>query len=261
MKKPKLRMVQCLVIGFMIFSLSACQERVISPTALSTASHINNYPASRSVTPFFHTATPVPTQTQLPSATVSSPPTQSVPWTPVPLSVIEWIRYEHDKSGVTVEYPSDWCTIHLRGDEDWNEYTDYHISYFGPPECESWRGLVQEYPGVILEIYRRPLQSRSVTDPHTWQPNEGGCKVQWERPVSVPNAEGLQFVWASDDFDGPCRTVMTIYYSQSFELEIRLSTDIPPAVWEKAISEGFEEAVASDYAILDYMSRSIRIVR
>src|SRR5574341_516796 len=136
-------------------------------------------PASLSTFTPTLTLTSVPTST--PNATSTLPPVETITWT----------RYTHEESGVSVEYPSIWCSQFLGGDEDWDSYLDQHSVYLGPPPCEDRRGYRHSYPTIVLDIYREP---NPYPPPNLADEGETGCKTVWFKPIRVPNVEGFEFI-------------------------------------------------------------------
>jgi hypothetical protein len=175
---------------------------------------------------------PIPTQTLIP-----------VPPPPVATS---WLTYTH-LSGVSLQYPADW---QVEGDNPM-ELVVFHPS-----------GASGGISRMVLRIYDRPLEERVVTDPYTWQPNEGGYEVQWAKPISTLEAEGLQFAWGRySNADGWQATLMAIYYSEPNELDIRLSTELDYESLQLVESVGFDEVIATRFQVFEQMAQSIVINR
>lgn len=87
-----------------------------------------------------------------------------------------------------------------------------------------------------------------MTDPHSWGPNEGGYEVLWEKPISIQDADGLEFIYGIPS-DNPVSGWLTaIYYSEKHGLEVRL--------------DSFADTIPTEsnkYNIFEHMVKSVRI--
>jgi len=99
-----------------------------------------------------------------------------------------------------------------------------------------------------VDVYHRPIKDKAIADPHTWVPNEGRYEVLWERPISIENADGLEFIWGIPAENQIGGFLIAIYYSELHELEVRLSTDAASIPTE---SDKFD--------VFEYMVESVRI--
>jgi hypothetical protein len=102
-------------------------------------------------------------------------------------------------------------------------------------------------------------EDRDVTDPYTWQPNEGGYEVFWAKTIMMAEAEGLEFVWARRTGSGfEDGSLMAITYSEPNQLDIRLYMGLPNAI----LREGEEEEldfILSEFDFFEAMAKSSRI--
>ena len=208
-------------------------------------------PASLTPTP---TSTITPTITSTLTLTPTPVSTPSGTSTLPPIDVITWIRYKHEKSGVSVEYPSIWCSKFLWGDENWDSYLDNHNVYLGPPPCEDKQGLMNHYyPAVVLSIYREP---NPYPPPNLTDEGETGCKTVWFKPISIPDAEGFEFIVSALDWS--CSLLVAKYYSEGHEVGIWLKTSMTSHIWEPELSNKIESAM-KNYEIFEHIARSIFI--
>jgi hypothetical protein len=196
------------------------------------------------ITPVF---TPTLTLTSVPTSTPNA--TSTLP----PLEKIAWTRYTHEKSGVSVEFPSIWCSQFLWGDENWDSYLDQYSVYLGPPPFEGKRGFRHSYPAIVLDIYRdpNPYPSPNLTDE-----GETGCKTVWFKPIRVPNAEGFESIGSA--FDRSCSFLLAKYYSEEYKVGVWLQTPINSHIWEPELSSKIESAM-KNYEIFEHMVESVRI--
>ncbi len=190
---------------------------------------------------------PIPTQTALPLPTSRPAPT-STPLPQVPIAT-EWLTYTHE-SGVSIQYPANWQV---------RSNPSYNTVVFGIQLDEAF---IPSYR-VVLDVYDRSHKDRAIANPYTWQPNEGGYEVHWARPISINVASGLEFVWGSYyDHKWDTRpTLNAIYYSEKYELDVRLSTPIDDGSIELIETNGFTDTIASRFVVFEYMMKSVEINR
>ncbi|MEJ5309155.1 MAG: hypothetical protein WHX52_05250 [Anaerolineae bacterium] len=114
-----------------------------------------------------------------------------------------------------------------------------------------------------MEVYNRPRKERAITDPHSWEGNEGGYKVHWEKKISIESAEGLEFVWGAvlDNQWDTAPSLEAVYYSEQYELDIRLSTAFDIPYLELMQSSDPAGAISARFGIFEHMVQSIRINR
>ena len=165
----------------------------------------------------FATATPSPTLT--PTPTVINPPA---------LEDIKWSTYE-SFAGVSFEYPTDWLLI-VHNQEYFVEFT---FPYF------PWN--------VSVYVFDRPLKDKSFADPHNWNPNDGK-EVLWERPISIENANGLEFIYGTPSDNQVSGLLIANYYSEKHALEVRFFcfADMIPTESDK-------------FAIFEHIIQSVQI--
>lgn len=164
-----------------------------------------------------------------------------------PTAPVERISYAHP-SGISLQYPAGW------------EFTSteipdgYPVVVFVDP-----RDPDASSPRISLEVYDRLPEDRDVTDPYTWQPNEGGYEVQWSQPITMAEAEGVELIWArqigSALEDG---TLMAVAYSELHQLDMRLSMTLPDTTLQEGETEGWE-SVISDFGAFQEMLTTIVI--
>ncbi len=188
---------------------------------------------------------PVPTQTPLPPPT-STPASTSTPLPQVPIAA-DWLTYTH-KSGVSIQYPANWQV---------SAYPSYSSVVFGIQLDEA---LIPGYR-VVLDVYDRSHKDRAIADPYTWQPNEGGYEVHWAKPISIEAASGLEFVWGLY-YDHRWDTrpeLYAIYYSEKYELDVRLSTPIDDGSIGLIETNGFTDTIPSRFLVFEHMMKSVKI--
>jgi hypothetical protein len=97
---------------------------------------------------------------------------------------------------------------------------------------------------VSVDVYHRP----AMTDPHSNVPNEGRYEVLWEKPISVENAEGLEYIWGipADNQIGGILTA--IYYSEQHQIQVVLRTDADAIPTE-----------SNKFGVFEYIVQSVRI--
>ncbi|MBI5031000.1 MAG: hypothetical protein HZB51_10770 [Chloroflexi bacterium] len=178
------------------------------------------------------------TQTETP------PPTLLIPTATDALNATtntSWKTYVF-KQKVTVDYPSGWSVVPL---------TDDSVD-FRSPDRHSY---------VRLELYSRPLKDSALANPHSWENNQGGYKIHWEKPIAMDSAEGFEFIWGvrhNDQWDD-LPFLMAVYYSQRDELDVRLTTSVDAQGARMMQTLGFEQAIAARFSIFEQMVSSVRI--
>ena len=232
----------------MVLIVSACTSAPLPvseefPT-VTTSTPISTFTPTSIITPAF-----TPTLTLTSSPTSASTALATLP----PVETITWTRYSHEKSGVSVEYPSIWCSQFLWGDENWDSKLDQHSAYLGPPSCGDKGGLNHAYPAIVLDIYREPYP---YPPPNLTDEGETGCKTVWFKPIRVPKAEGFEFIVSA--FDGGCSHLVAKYYSEEYKVGIWLKTDMISHIWEPELSSKVESAM-KNYEIFEHMVESVRI--
>jgi hypothetical protein len=141
------------------------------------------------------TETPVPTLT--PTGIVITPPA---------FEEIKWAPYEF-QVGASFEYPSDWFINSITRQEDFVEFVFPYSPY-----------------NLSARVFDLPVNDKAMTDPHSWGANEGGYELLWEKPISIQDASGLEFIWGVPS-DNPVGGWLTaIYYSEKHGLMLRLDT-------------------------------------
>lgn len=196
------------------------------------------HPSGQAIPP--NSATPSLVPTPLPSVDSSVSDAQA--------SSIGWLTYT-SSDGVTVQYPTEWVV---------EEFDNRSIAFISPTIDEHLDNHEQR---VMLNIYPRPPADRAIADPHTWPPNEGGYKIQWEQPLAVEYANGLLFVNAPDSsFTGDERapSLSAIYYSEPHELDVRLETSLNQEAVAAVKEEWFDAAFAQHHPIFLHMVESVR---
>ena len=104
------------------------------------------------------------------------------------------------------------------------------------------------FNNVRVTVEHRPLEDKEITNPHTWAPNEGSYEVLWEKPITVENAQGLEFIWGIPAENQIGGSLIAIYYSEQHELEVRLSTDADDIPTE-----------SNRFAVFEHMVQSVQI--
>lgn len=158
-------------LAFLAALLSGCGS-AIEPTERFTLP-TKNSPTVSTGTPALTPTVPTQTPTIAQTKTKQAEPT----YTPTEIVVTNWGTFSHP-IGLSLEYPTDW-KVDVYNDDVWIQ-----ILFNG-----------KRY----VEIYPRPIDEQDFEDPHTWQPNEGGYEIQWEKLIVVDGAEGYEFVWGFDD--------------------------------------------------------------
>jgi hypothetical protein len=219
--------------------IASCSQE--QPTA--TLEPTNTSFSIRSSTPTFtQTVTPTttPSHTNTPEPTVTLTPT-FFPLFPV---VKEWSTYTvpFGDVGVSIQYPADWQVNPINNFDQ----ISFHL--------DAAREISRNY-GYQLYIYKRLIADRHFTDPHTWEPNEGGYKVLWEKPIKVDGLTGVEFVWGPDILG----SLEGILYSQEYELDIRLSGSLDHIAEKDVIEIGYDNIIQEHFHIFEYMLQSIRV--
>jgi len=181
-------------------------------------------PGDLAITPSVRVTTE-PT-TSIDSGILSPPATMSVPQPA--FEDIKWTTFTFD-AGVSFAYPSTWTIISSQGDS---------VEFSG----------FSSIPYLRVEANHLPIEEKAIGDPHSWQPNEGGYEILWEKPISIENAKGLEFIWGTPADDQLSAMLIAIYYSEQHELEVRLSTNS-----ERTPSE------SDSFNVFEYMVQSVRI--
>jgi len=140
---------------------------------------------------------------------------------------IKWATYVFD-AGVSFEYPHEWIIMASREDEDSVEFfATAYLPY-----------------NVSVDIYQR----QAWDNPHSGVPNEGGYEVLWEKPISIENADGLEYIWgipANNQIGG---VLTAIYYSKQHQIQVVLRTDADAVPTE-----------SNQFSVFEYMVQSVRI--
>jgi len=143
------------------------------------------------------------------------------------LDDIKWATYVFD-AGVSFEYPHEWIIMASREDEDSVEFfATAYLPY-----------------NVSVDIYQR----QAWDNPHSGVPNEGGYEVLWEKPISIENADGLEYIWgipANNQIGG---VLTAIYYSKQHQIQVVLRTDADAVPTE-----------SNQFSVFEYMVQSVRI--
>ena len=188
------------------------------PTAYAT---LPNLPPTKISMPVYVTWEAIAT-----SATPTFIPTITPIIQPV-FEDIKWNVYRFDK-GVTFEHPSEW-NINIQA-------------------MDFVRFSVYEGNSVRAEVYDRPVEDSTVTNPHSWGSNEGGYEVLWEKPISIEQANGLEFIWGQQNDRQVAGELIVILYSEQYELDVRL-------VMEAATIP----TNADKFRVFEHMVQSIRL--
>jgi hypothetical protein len=143
--------------------------------------------------------------------------------------------------GVSVAYPSDWQITTLAGSG---------IRFSLPIKTDL---LSSQAPNYIVQfnVYERPLADRAIADPHTWSPNEGRVEITWEKPICVPGAEGLLFLWGSHNLNA-------VLYNEKEELDVRLSTSLDLESFQMTGQIGLDAVILQRFHVFNHMVGSIR---
>lgn len=143
------------------------------------------------------------------------------------LDDIKWATYVFD-AGVSFEYPHDWIIMASREGED---SVEFFVTSYLPYN-------------VSVDVYHRP----AMTDPHAGIPNEGGYEVLWEKPISIENADGLEYISGIPADQHIGGVLFAKYFSEQYKLEIILRTDADAIPTE-----------ANKFSVFEYMVQSVRI--
>lgn len=201
--------VQLLLFVLIVFP-GACTVKPTSPPSLVA-------PTSYTIATKLP-ATVMPTPSLLPTSIPTAPLV-----TRLDIENIKWATYKFS-AGVTFEYPSEWIIISQ--DVNWVWFSGYGEN-------------------VRVNVYDRPAERKAVANPHTWGTNEGGYEVLWEKPISIENAAGLEFIWGQPSNDQIAGYLYAIYYSEQHELDVRLSTDSDTITIDSDTFRAFEHMVQS----------------
>lgn len=151
-----------------------------------------------------------------------------------------WLMFTHEM-GVSIKYPADWNS----------EFSADRAVFLSPDGSR-----------ILWEIYPRPLSERALTDPNTWVPNQGGYEIHWSKEISIPHAEGLEFIWGV--YQGNAWDVapqlMAVLYSEESELDIRLSTFFDSEIMAKLDEEGPDRTISTHFEVFEQMLQSMQIV-
>jgi hypothetical protein len=183
------------------------------------------------------TSTPLPT-----IIPTSTPITQ-------PPSTEEWLAYV-GADGASIQYPAGWHVV--------------NATYTSIVRFESLVDTVVNPNYVIyFDVFAVPLEQRSMADPYTWQPNEGGYAVQWGKPISIAGASGVEFIWGCYEENGQwdaLPSLYAIYYSERHELMIWIFTHLDDRSLELIEAMGFSGTVSSRFGVFEHMVESVRIL-
>jgi hypothetical protein len=174
-------------------------------------------------------------------------PTSTVPGsTPNASKEPDWLVYRLNKD-ISIEYPNGWTV------EPENNLEGTDAAWFHPTQSDQ--------ASIKVESHLRPLAERSVADPQTWIPNEGGYEIHWTQPVTAGDLTGQMLVWGvkqNDEWDMP-PWMMAMFYNETLELDIRLTTEFTPQSLETVQSSGFGSALADHFSIFQHMAEHIRM--
>jgi hypothetical protein len=151
-----------------------------------------------------------------------------------------WLIYTHEL-GVSIKYPVDWSS----------EFTADGAIFLSPDGSR-----------ILWEIYPRPVSERASTDPNTWVPNQGGYEIHWSKSISIPDAEGLEFIWGTQlgNSWGVAPQLMAILYSEDAELDVRLSTFFDIEAIATLEEEGPDPTISKHFEEFEQMLQSVQIV-
>lgn len=173
------------------------------------------------------------------------------PFLPV---VSEWLTYTY-AGGVSIQYPAGWkITVW-----DWEEDATISIEL---PEA------IGDSPFYTyrLYIYHRPPEHKSTADPHSWQPNEGGYEIQWEKSVVIDNSPGFVVVWGSFRINPDTNkrewdstpTLNVNLYNEKYSLDVRLVKSLDRDTVLEFDPETFGSTAWKKYYVFEHMFNSIR---
>ncbi|MGB2963572.1 MAG: hypothetical protein WBB69_06255 [Anaerolineales bacterium] len=149
-------------------------------------------------------------------------------------------RTQIHELGVSINYPPNWTP----------EITSGGAVFISPTGSR-----------ILWEIYPRPLSERGLADPTEWVPNEGGYEIHWSKSISIPHAEGLEFIWGvyqENSWDGSPQ-LMAILYSEDRELDIRLSTFFDSDALAILDEVGPDRAISTELEVFRQMLESLQI--
>ncbi len=139
--------------------------------------------------------------------------------------------------------------------------------YFSPPGFNPPETISNEQ--ITLEVYPRALADRDIANPQSWMPNTGGYEAHWLTPIQIEEADGWLFVWGASaegrlDIESGlwayAPTLRAIYYSETHELDVRLSVSFDDESTLLAQEIGLAETVAQRYPTFEHMMKSVRFV-
>jgi hypothetical protein len=217
------------LIGLIVIFLVACRaEQALTTIPTSTV--------------------PVETSTERPVMLLTSTPvhTPQATITALPTAATKWSTYVFTE-GVSVEYPAGWIVT---------PYTTLSLVDFSST-AEKYDPMMFT---VRVELYLRPMADHEITDPHSWENNEGGYKVHWEKPISIESAEGLEFMWGVIQ-QGQWWTppsLNAVYYSKLYELDVRLKTSFDRENIELITMADLPESMAARVTVFEHMVQSVR---
>jgi hypothetical protein len=151
-----------------------------------------------------------------------------------------WRTHIHEM-GVSINYPPGWTP----------EFTSDGAVFISPTGSR-----------ILWEIHPRPLSERALADPNEWVPNEGGYEIHWSKSISIPQAEGLEFIWGvyQENSWGVAPQLMAILYSEDRELDIRLSTFFDSDAIAILDEVGPDRAISTEFEFFRQMLESVQIV-
>lgn len=235
MRKSTVRLIWFMLVGFSLFACTTNSTAVLTIPSMAVPTSVpvtatpreNNMPTSLPI------LTVSPTKTAITQATV----------------VTDWVSFVFT-DGVSIDYPAGWTVAPSSA----LPYVD-----FKPPNAEK----NDTSSSVRLAVYQRPLDDRKIADPHSWEDNEGGYKVHWEKTIYVNGEEGLEFVWGSTRNEQwwSIPVLMAVYYSETYELDIRLTTFFDKENIKLAETNGLPETIRTRFGVFEHMAESIRINR
>jgi hypothetical protein len=222
--------------------ITSCSQ--VQPTATFEPT-TTSYPI-RSSTPTF-TQTVTPTTTPLPTKTPEPTITLTPTFFPLFPVVKEWSTYTFPFGDVrvSIQYPADW-RVNLNS----YPYGDTAITFRLDSQIERSRNY-----GISLSIENLPIADRHFTDPHTWEPNEGGLKVIWEKQLKVDDLTGIEFIWGSDKLG----SLYGNLYSQEYELDLRLNGTFDHIDEKDVIEIGYDKIIQEHFYVFEHMLQSIRV--
>jgi hypothetical protein len=186
----------------------------------------------------------------LSSTSTIIPETISTP-TPLPIlpTVTDWSIFTNP-SGVSIEYPANW-QIKTR--------TDYDNPLFTLDTTSA----VSSYYWIYLNVFDRPIEEQRITDPHAWESTDYSYEILWEKPIILDSLSGTEVVVnhykTDENQSGGKIQLMAVLYSETYQLDIRLSTSFDKETADLALEEGFDAVIAEKFTVFEHMLQSIRI--